>query len=131
MMTQRKNRIFSALVVLTMGASVAVGMITGNLFLAVLLSIAGLSVLILYRWSTRTEEPIHDERDLLIDAKSSTAALQLLLAGSALLGSALIFLDYIGYAAYGQTGYTLLVLANVGALIHQGFREHFSRVYGG
>ena len=130
-MTQRKNRIFSALVVFTMGASVAVGMITGNLTLAVLLSIAGLGVLILYRRSARIEEPIHDERDLLIDAKSSTAALQVLLAGTALLGSALVFLGYIGYAAYEQTGYTLLVLAGVGSLIHQVFRDYFSRVYGG
>jgi len=129
--TLRKNRIFSALVVFTMGASVAVGMITGNLLLSLLLSIAGLSALILYRRSTRIEEPVHDERDLLIDAKSSTAALQVLLAGSALLGSALIFLGYIGYAPYDQIGYALLVLANVGALIHQGFREHFNRVYGG
>lgn len=128
-MTQRKHRIFSVLVVLTMGASVAVGMITGNLFLSVLLSLVGLSVLILYR--RRIEEPIHDERDLLIDAKSSTAALQVLLAGSAFLGSALIFLGVIGYAAYEQTGYALLVLAGVGSLIHQVFRDHFSRVYGG
>ncbi|UCD44368.1 MAG: DUF2178 domain-containing protein [Candidatus Bathyarchaeota archaeon] len=130
-MTQRINRIFSALVVFTMGVSVAVGMITGNLSFAVLLSIAGLSALILYRRTRVIEKPLHDERDLLIDAKSSTAALQLLLAGSALLGSVLIFLDYVGYAAYGQTGYTLLVLANVGALIHQGFREHYKSVYGG
>ena len=130
-MTQRINRIFSALVVFTMGASVAVGMITGNLSLAVLLSIAGLSALILYRRARVIETPMHDERDLLIDAKSSTAVLQLLLGGSALLGSALIFIDYVGYAAYGQTGYTLLVLANIGSLIHQAFREHYKRVYGG
>jgi uncharacterized membrane protein len=130
-MTQRINRIFSALVVFTMGVSVAVGMITGNLFLSVLLSIAGLGVLILYRRTRVIEKPLHDERDLLIDVKSSTAALQFLLAGSALLGSFLIFLDYVGYAAYGQTGFTLLVLANVGALIHQWFREHYKRVYGG
>ena len=128
-MTQRKHRIFSVLVVLTMGASVAVGMITGNLFLSVLLSLVGLSVLILYR--RRIEEPIRDERDLLIDAKSSTATLQVLLVGTAFLGSALIFLGVIGYAAYEQTGYTLLVLAGVGSLIHQVFRDHFSRVYGG
>jgi len=128
-MTQRKNRIFSVLVVFTMGASVAVGMITGNLFLSVLLSLVGLGVLILLR--RRIEEPIHDERDLLIDAKSSTAALQVLLVGTAFLGSALIFLGVIGYAAYEQTGYALLVLAGVGALIHQVFRDHFSRVYGG
>jgi len=37
----------------------------------------------------------------------------------------------IGYAGYEQTGYTLLVLAGVGSLIHQVFRDHFSRVYGG
>ena len=128
-MTQRKNRIVSSLVVLTMGASVAVGMIIGNLFLSVLLSIAGLGVLILYR--RRIEEPIHDERDLLIDAKSSTATLQVLLVGIALLGSALIFLGTIGFTAYDQTGYTLLVLAGVGSLIHQVFRDRFSRVYGG
>ena len=128
-MTQRKNRTVSVLVVLTMGASVAVGMITGNLFLSVLLSLVGLSVLILYR--RRIEEPIRDERDLLIDAKSSTATLQVLLVGTALLGSALIFLGVIGYAAYEQTGYVLLVLAGVGSLIHQVFRDHFNRVHGG
>ena len=114
-----------------MGASVAVGMITGNLFLSMLLSIAGLSVLILYRRSARIEEPIRDERDLLIDAKSSTAALQVLLSGLALLGSSPIFLGYIGYAPYDQIGYALLVHAIVGSLIHQMFRDHFSRVYGG
>jgi len=85
----------------------------------------------LVQWSARIEEPIRDERDLLIDAKSSTAALQVLLAGTALLGSALVFLGVIGYTVYEQTGYALLVLAFVGSLIHQGFREHFSRVYGG
>lgn len=128
-MAQRKHRIFSVLVVLTMGTSVAVGMTTGNLFLALLLSLAGLGILILLR--RRIEEPILDERDLLIDAKSSTATLQLLLAGTALLGSALIFLDVIRYGAYEQTGYTLLVLAGVGSLIHQVFRDHYSRAYGG
>ena len=130
-MTQRKNRIFSALVVLTMGASVAIGTMTGNLTLAFVLSLAGLSVLILNRRSARIEEPIRDERDLLIDAKSSTAALQVILAGTAVLGSALIFLGVIGYAALEQTGYVLLVLAAVGSLIHLAFRDHFSRVYGG
>jgi uncharacterized membrane protein len=94
-----------------------------------LLSLVGLSVLILYR--RRIEEPIHDERDLLINAKSSTATLQVFLAGTAFLGSALIFLGTIGYAAYELTGYTLLVLTGVGSLIHQVFRDHFSRVYGG
>jgi uncharacterized membrane protein len=79
----------------------------------------------------RIEEPVRDGRDLLIDAKSSTATLQLFLEGSALLGSALIFLSYIGYPAYEQTGYTLLVLANVGALMHQRFRERYKRAYGG
>jgi uncharacterized membrane protein len=128
-MTQRKNRFFTVLVILTNGASVAVGLITGNLFLSVLLSLVGLSVLILYR--RRIEEPIHDERDLLINAKSSTATLQVFLAGTAFLGSALIFLGTIGYAAYELTGYTLLVLTGVGSLIHQVFRDHFSRVYGG
>ena len=128
-MTLRKNRVFSALVVLAMGVSVAIGMITGSLFLSFALSVVGLGVLILLR--RRIEEPVHDERDLLIDAKSSTATLQALLVGTALLGSALIFLDLIGYAAYEQTGYTLLVLAGVGSLIHQAFRDYFSRVYGG
>jgi uncharacterized membrane protein len=112
-----------------MGASVAVGVITGNLVLSLLLALIGLGALILTR--RRIEEPVRDERDLLIDAKSSTAALQVLLAGTALLGSALVFLGVIGYTAYEQTGYTLLVLAGVGSLIHQVFRDHFSRVYGG
>lgn len=128
-MTLRKNRIFSALVVLTMGVSVAIGMITGNIYLSVLLSIAGLGALVLLR--RRIEEPVRDERDLLIDAKSSTATLQVFLGGSAFLGSALIFLSYIGYGAYEQTGFTLLVLANVGALMHQVFRERYKRAYGG
>jgi len=128
-MTLRKNRVFSALVVLAMGVSVAVGMITGNLFLSFALSIVGLGSLILTR--RRIEEPVRDERDLLIDAKSSTATLQVLLVGTALLGSAMVFLDMIGYVAYEQTGYTLLVLSGVGSLMHQAFRDHFSRVYGG
>ena len=130
-MTLRKNRIFSVLVVLTMGASVAIGMITGNLTLAVLLSIAGLGAVILYRRSSTVEKPVRDERDLLIDAKSSTATLQLVLGGGAFLGSVLIFLKYIGYASYDEAGFTLLILANVGALIHQGYRDHYKRVYGG
>ena len=130
-MTQRKNRIFSALVVLTMGASMAIGTMTGNLTLAFVLALAGLSALIFNRRSASIEEPIRDERDLLIDAKSSTAALQVFLAETALLGSALIFLGVIGYAAFEQTGYVLLVLAAVGSLIHLAFRDHFGRVYGG
>ena len=128
-MAQRRNRIFSALVVLTMGASVAVGMITGNHFVSVVLSLVGLGVLVLLR--RRVEEPVRDERDLLIDAKSSTATLQALLVGTAFLGSALVFLGVIGYATFEQTGYILLVVAGVGALMHQVFRDHFSRVYGG
>jgi uncharacterized membrane protein len=128
-MAQRKNRIFSALVLLTMGASVAVGMITGNHFVSVVLSLAGLGVLVLLR--RRVEEPVRDERDLLIDAKSSTATLQALLVGTSFLGSALVFLGVIGYAALEQTGYTLLVIAGVGSFMHQVFRDHFSRVYGG
>jgi uncharacterized membrane protein len=128
-MTQRNPRVFSVLVVIIMGASVAVGMITGNLILSVLLSLVGVSILILYR--RRTKEPIRDERDLLIDAKSSTATLQVFLAGTAFLGSSLIFLGVIGYAAYEQTGYALLVLAGVGSFMHTVFRDHFSRVYGG
>ncbi|MCW4037759.1 MAG: DUF2178 domain-containing protein [Candidatus Bathyarchaeota archaeon] len=129
-MTLRKNRIFSVIVVITMGASVAIGMITGYLTLAVLFSIGGLGALILYRRTSAIEKPIHDERDLLIDAKSSTAALRLVLGGSAFLGSVLIFLNYIGYVPYEQAGFTLLILANVGALIHQGYLEHYKRVYG-
>jgi uncharacterized membrane protein len=114
-----------------MGVSVAIGMITGNLTLAVFLSIAGLGAVILYRRASTVEKPMRDERDLLIDAKSSTATLQLVLGGGAFLGSVLIFLNYIGYAPYDQAGFTLLILANVGALIHQGYRDHFKRVYGG
>jgi len=128
-MTLRKNRIVSALVVATMGASVAIGMVTGNLLLSVLLALVGLGALIALR--RRIEEPVHDERDLLIHAKSSTATLQVYLAGTAFLGSALIFLVAIGYAAYEQTGYTLLVLAGIGSLMHQAFRDHYSRQYGG
>jgi uncharacterized membrane protein len=74
---------------------------------------------------------MRDERDLLIDAKSSTATLQLVLAGGAFLGSVLIFLNIIGYAPYDEAGFTLIILANVGALIHQGYRDHYKRVYGG
>lgn len=48
-----------------------------------------------------------------------------------MLGSALIFLGVIGYSAFEQTGYVLLVLAAVGSLIHLAFRDHYSRVYGG
>jgi uncharacterized membrane protein len=128
-MAQRKNRLFSALVVLTMGASVAVGMITGNLLLSALFSLVGLGALILLR--RKVEEPVRDERDLLIDAKSSTATLQALLVGTSFLGSALVFLGVIGYAAFEQTGYTLLVIAGAGSFMHQVFRDHFSRVYGG
>ena len=128
-MAQRKHRIVSVLVVATMAASVSIGIVTENLLLSVLLSLVGLSALIVYR--RRIEEPVHDERDLLIHAKSSTATFQVYLSGTALLGSALIFLGTIGYTAYEQTGYTLLVLAGVGSLMHQVFRDHYSRKYGG
>ena len=83
-----------------MGVSVAIGMITGSLFLSFGLSVVGLGVLILLR--RRIEEPVHNERDLLIDAKSSTATLQALLVGTALLGSALIFLDML--SSYTSSG---------------------------
>ena len=130
-MTLRNKRIFSVIVAITMGASVAIGRITGNLTLAVVFSILGLGAVILYRRISTVEKPMRDERDLLIDAKSSTATLQLVLGGGALLGSVLIFLNYMGYAAVDQAGFTLLILANVGSLAHQGFRDHYKRVYGG
>jgi len=128
-LAQRKHRIVSVLVVATMAVSVAIGMVTGNLFLSVLLSLVGFSALILYR--RKIEEPIRDERDLLIHAKASMTTLQVYLSGTALLGSALIFLGTIGYTVYEQTGYTLLVLSGVGSLIHQAFRDRYTRKYGG
>jgi uncharacterized membrane protein len=129
--TLRNQRIFAVLVAITMSASVAIGRITGNLTLAVVFSVLGLGALILYRRISTVEKPMRDERDLLIEAKSSTAALQLTLGGGAFLGSVLIFLNYMGYAAVDQAGFTLLILANAGALIQQGYRDHYKREYGG
>jgi uncharacterized membrane protein len=129
--TLRNKRIFSVLVAIAMSASVAIGRVTGSLPLAVVFAVLGLGALILVRRLGTVEKPMRDERDLLIEAKSSTAALQLVLGGGAFLGSVLIFLNYMGYAAVDQAGFTLLILANAGALIHQGFQDRYKREYGG
>jgi len=126
---QTKYNYIIALIGPVIGVSISIGIESRNPLIPVLGTLIGLSIYLLIRG--RIEEPIHDERTVLIHAKASSATFALFVLGSYLVGAILLIADRLGYTGYYQIGTTIFVMGFTFSIIHYFFRYYYNSKFGG